>query len=377
MNLKSMSRKPSRGKETNARGFVRLDTPASENTRPNYAARLPELDAVTVHRSAIRAFLEVPFTGDPQYQTIEVQLLETSRGVGCVVHLLDHERRLDVYADPVLGLDETWFQQDASTSHMTRGELVTWSDGDLDGRVVAELSWDDASVEADVHFRDRHGRLISVRVAAPRPPRWRWGHIFTPAPAGIQEPKLLRLLLMREFWLLPRTSAVTVFIEGEARTPTRFPIPIGGRGRLYARFASGISLLAINHEFAHTPPSIEQLECVRAEDSRAEVTSIATRTGADRLAISFSPPLATRARSGQIEFRLGDQRVGNGLYSHEPSGETGVLTWTNVDQNWNPSRPWPSSTMIELARRYKRRAVRYRWSSEPPSHWRLGATAHD
>lgn len=327
--------------------------------------------SVTVHRSPIRAFLEIPILGDSQYQTLEIQLLETGDGQGCIVHLLDHQRRLDVYADTSLGLDERWFEQDASTSHMNRGELCAWPTIGDGGNGHAWLSWDKQNVDATADFVDRHGRCISVRVTAHRQPQWRWGKVFTPAPATVTEPKLLRLLMMREFWLLPRSSDVSVRIDGEDVVPKFFPIPIGGRPRLHARFASGISLLAVNHQFDDVHPAIESLPMTIVGTSSSEIAGLTTFTLEDPFAISFWPPLTGDEATGEIEFRLQGQRVGGGRYEHQPKRDVDAMTWTDIEQNWYPKRPWPTAVAVEMARRVKRRSVRYYWSSGNASSLRL------
>lgn len=341
--------------------------------RPFWETSFEEGDfgSVTVHRSPIRAFLEIPISGDSLYQTLEIQLLETTGSRGCIVHLLDHDRRLDVYAPESLGLDDQWFEQDASTSHMNRGELCLWPTGEGTADEHAGLSWDKSRIEGTANFVDRHGRRVSVRATAARQPRWRWGNVFTPAPATVTDPKLLRLLLMREFWLLPREAAVSVQIDGVNLTPKDFPIPIGGKRRLHARFASGISLLAVNQQFVDAHPAIESLPLTLIETDGPAVAALSTSTRHDPLVISFSPPLTSDPSRGDLEFRFRGQRVGGGQYRYEPDRDVDAMKWSNIDQNWYPRRPWPSAVAVEMARRVKRRSVRYHWSSGA-ANWRLG-----
>ncbi len=322
---------------------------AADNAGPGEnvesASSAAESPVFLVLDSPVRSFLEIPISGDPTFDSIELQYLScdspsTGRAAGCFAALVHTPAGVDLYLDPEIGLDREWFDTDPAYANLERAGFHLTP-------VMVER-WEIAAdrIDIDASFQLDDGRTVSFRVDQERGSD-RVLRQFIPTPA-IQNLALLRFLQVDGFGLLRRTSRVEVAIDGQALTPARFALPLGGKRRYAARYAARCFVVGLNPQGEH------QLEDKTADESGGN------------LEWTFQPlledPVPSNSTEGTVTFRMEIGQVATAQYCYRPTPEGFGIALTNVEQEWKPSKRNLQLWVLGLLRRLRRRNLTWHWS---------------
>ena len=291
--------------------------------------------------SPVRSFLEVPISGDPTFDSIELQYLScdspsTGRATGCFAALVHTPAGVDLYLDPEIGLDREWFDTDPAYANLERAGFHLTP-------VIVDR-WEIAAdrVDVDASFQLDDGRAVSFRVEQERGSD-RVLRQFIPTPA-IRNLSLLRFLQVDGFGLLRRTSRVEVAIDGQALTAAPFALPLGGKRRYAARYAARCFVVGLNPHGEH------QL----------------SDQSSDTLRWTFEPQLGDLvlgdSTEGTVTFRMDIGQATTARYHYRPTPEGHEITLTDVEQEWKPSKRNLQLRVLAFLRRLRRRNLTWQWS---------------
>ena len=242
----------------------------------------------------MQRLLLIDFKGDPHYRSIELQHFDdASHGQGLLVILYRQDRKVDVYYEPGVRVDQD--------SYAIEAGLGAWQETTME-KTRFDVTPHGAQVE--VAMNDAQGRHIEVLIreqegGRPRKPF----PLLAPISAAIEKPQQFLLVFLFDFFLVRRRGTdIGVTIDGEARAPALMPVPIDGASVYMARYSSQPFITEWNkaHDgpiVALEPPGPGEFQVrgttytlVKNGDP-LEVASISAGDGIHRVEIELSPPM--------------------------------------------------------------------------------------
>jgi hypothetical protein len=313
----------------------------------------------------IGAFLNAELADHPVYDGIEVQRFDDAEhGRGMLAFLGRRaDRRVDYYVTPGLRLERAGYELGAGTGG--------WFETDVE---AATLRVDDGGVLADVRFRDRDGRAVTLEVddrdAGPR----RTGRILAPVGASIERPTSLALVVLDGFDLLRRTSTTPrIVIDGERVATGELP-----GARLHRRHLVKVAapLLVVTVGAAHDGPLPRPAGSSDAAPvgSGADGSGVRRRSVAahgSRASLRFQPGLPTVTElepgsraMGRWEVELDGRPLTGGRYAIEVHEDRGDLR-LDVTDPWRPPPGLPAllRTVTRVIPTFRRWPTTYRWTA--------------
>jgi len=309
--------------------------------------------------STTQSFVEIPIS-HPRIRSIELQQLHRNGSSGCIVELHLRSDQLEIYAEPTLRLDESWFRSDPPFAHFDLALLQQTN--------FAEIRCDVArgTIQAGAVFNDSMGNKIEVQVSlqTTRPVE----PLFTPAPLQ-RDPKTLRFLLTNEFRLLPtHATSVAITVNGSSIQPSPFLVPLP-RLAPYLQARSGTEMLLVGLNPAHCQrrlstagPGRTTLDrCTSVNVDAEGLQSLRSTNDHGWFQASFQPSLPSPDALEEGATCRG------GMTVTSPIGQVATSKWSmlrardevafqlnDVDQDWNPGFR-PTFLALRHLRRYRRR----------------------
>lgn len=199
---------------------------------------------ITIKYSPIRKLALIPFEKHPDiiYRGFELQFIDGQPyGTGYRVLGYRNDNFVDVYDDVALKFIED--------------EKFNVAENGLKKHVQTPIRNVQFCKEADdnqvisFEFIDIQNRKISVHLEERSKKKSKTMNILAPIGAGSKKPEYLPVFFLYDFDLMRKSkSIVSCNIDGKNVGIDRFPIPMGGQSRLYARYSNECELF----EFAVT-----------------------------------------------------------------------------------------------------------------------------
>jgi hypothetical protein len=304
--------------------------------------------------------LNCELVDDPVYDGLELQwFADAEHGTGLLVLLSRREdRRVDVYAEVGLTLDPARFAIGAGLGEWT----VTAFE-------VGRLEVGDEGVDAEVRFRDRHGRPIELRFDDRGSGRRRRGRLLAPVGSGIDAPRSLMLVHLHGFDLLRRRAYSTQEVRIGGR-PAAFGV-LPGRAlhrRELVKYAGPVDVVTLNDAQDGAP--LPQLDpgSVRVV-AGGGIEAIVAGQGAHRVRLELRPAMPELTTLADGAGAVGSWRV----YGEGVPPLTGG-TWMairhgdqvrlgfEVTERWRPGSSPPLIALVtRLVPVFRRWPTTYRW----------------
>lgn len=197
--------------------------------------------------SPIKKLALIPFEKSPDiiYRGFELQFIDGAPyGVGYRVIAYRNDNYVDVYDDSALNyLEDEAFNVAENGLHqhvLTSINNVQFCNVDNNQIICFE-------------FVDIQGRQIQVKIKEKTKRKTKPMNLLAPIGVGSKNPKYLPVFFMYNFdFIRKRKSTISCKIDGKEFKIDKFPLPMNGQSRLYARYSNECELL----EFVNTDISV-------------------------------------------------------------------------------------------------------------------------
>ena len=300
--------------------------------------------------SIITCFCEIPLAPGCKYKSVEIQSVSYRNLTGLVAVLHVEPGVIDVLFEHALQLDRAWTTSEPAIAHLTIRNLksIVFKES------ICDVTSEETNVQAE--FLDSDGDLIEFEVKYKH--RKSVKSIFVPMPRQVKENTAsLRFLILDTFYLLPRSAKISVKINSETQAIKYFLLP--GIVAPYTAGRSGADLLLTSLVFsekghADTDGQNRQLISVRNSSKWMEFKAFPIR-------IDNRTKSDTVAKVGKIEVSSSVGIIATGLFKQESRKENVQLEFTNVKQDWNPSKPSFTRRILALVRSRNRTHENWRF----------------
>lgn len=223
---------------------------------------------VALELSPLRGLLIIDLADDATYRTLEPQLIDGAEGVGLTLLAYRHDGRVELYAEGHLELDLSGY----------------------DG------------LKLDIALHAPNGRRFELHLHEPLKDRRDHFPLLAPVGGSFNAPAFFPFLWLPTLSFVPvRRTEVTLRVDGQPRTVSRLPLPIGGRRCLMARYDLDAMVCQLNPSWvtdpsqtpAGAPGSSHHDQRVIVEvDGQPALAGLRISRGAHSCAVRLDPPLA-------------------------------------------------------------------------------------
>ena len=312
--------------------------------------------------------LIVNFTGDPEYNGIELQVFDDPiKGNGLAVLMYRVDGKLDWYMTPGLTLDRV-----AATVGAGLGEWVVQE-------FPNRLEITEQGVDAEVRFTLHDGRPVALVMTEHRRSRGRNIDLLAPLGVGIEQPTFLPYFVMFGLDLVRRGgSDVVVRIGGEDRDLERIPVPIPFSGRLsyLARYCDDPFIIRVNPASDgpawRVDPSVGDHGrlAFSGRGGHAELSTLTTSAGGHEAWLRLDPPLPdllalapNAVMVGRFAVGVDDLEMIAGEYHVERTAHEVALAM-RATEPWSPAGgPLVWLTLRMFPSFFRTWAMTYRWEA--------------
>lgn len=302
--------------------------------------------------SIVTGFCEVPLVKGSKYLSIEIQSACKEGVEGYIAILHVKPGIIDIIYEAKLHLNRAWAEFEPTTSHLQVRHIM--SRKFVDSCCVVSGS----RISVQSKFEDSDGSAIEFYVRATVKPSKK--PMFTPSPPSLSS-KCLRFLVMDEFSLLPKSSEITIRINGAAQNYRYFLLPKYLAGFTGARIGAKFLLagLYVNSESTNS--------CSSDLNSKEVDTAITVAEGNHWFRVAEIPTIRTLANMPidgiqSCGFRVISSvgQVASGQLEVNSSDSEIVVEFSSVTQDWKP--PWsiPTQQLMRFVRLLRRRGQSWR-----------------
>ncbi len=330
--------------------------------------------------SPIKKLALIPFEKNPDtvYRGFELQFIDGAPyGVGYRVIAYRNDNYVDVYDDLALNyLENEEFNVAENGLHqhvLTSINHVQFCNVDNNQIICFE-------------FVDIQGRQIQVKIEEKTKRKTKPMNLLAPIGVGSKNPKYLPVFFMYHFdFIRKRKSTISCKIDGKEFKIDKFPVPINGQSRLYARYSNECELLEFGNIAISELREIELNEANVYDKDNVEyiferinvLKCVIVHFGKQTVEICFEPSLDwTRSCSGLFIIK---PRVQMGYLQGEYCVQSGKYTVINMvpKEGWvsNPNSfltrmiLGKNSVFCEWSKKYKYKSIIHFNKKEIQSNW--------
>lgn len=322
---------------------------------------------LTFELSPIRQLLLADLDDDPVYATLEPQLIEDPAGDLLILLAYRHDGLVELYVPAGRDLDPlgyTGLHEGLGGSFEARSEQARF-DVTADGLQLDVVLTADNGRRFDLHL---HERLPGPRDRIP---------ILAPVGGSFEAPEFFPFLWLPGLSFLPvRHCEVEVRIDGQARSITRLPVPLGGRRCLMARYDPEVQVCLLNPDHVQVPPRVPArvtsappptgVEVVQT-DAGLAVAGIRVGRGGHTCAVRLEPPLpdlrelpVDTRRSGSILLQADGVTELRGRYGYRRTADQVELVVGGFGP-WRTRSRRPVPAALFRLPLFRRWPATYRW----------------
>ncbi len=180
----------------------------------------------------------IPFENNPEkiYRSFEIQYIDDeSRGTGYRMLAYRNDKYVDVYDDYSLVFDKDE-EFDVVENGCNKHVQVKFENTVMEKRGLNEI--------ISFRFRDIEGRLVDVYYEEKATRGSKPMNLPAPVGYGSTNPTFLPIFFMYNFDFLRRKAQMHCRIDDTELEIDKFPIPMGGQMRTFARYSNQCNLLA-------------------------------------------------------------------------------------------------------------------------------------
>ncbi len=303
---------------------------------------------ITLELSPIRRLLLFDLADDPTYATLEPQIVDDPAGDVLLLLAYRHDGHMELYLPSGRHIDPVGY------AGLGKGLLGSYQ-GEFE---QARFEVTSEGLQLEFAFTASNGRRFDLHLhehlAGPR------DRIATLAPVGgtFETPEFFPFLWLPGLSFVPvRGTEVDVRVDGEARSISRLPLPLGGRRCYMARYDPDVLVCLLNPESAQVAkrvparvtaqPRVRGVEVVDTEDGLG-IRAVRVGRGGHTCAAVLEPPLpdvrssrGSTQRSGSILLQADDRTQLRGRYALTRTAE-------RVDLVIEGFGPWRARTRRPL-----------------------------
>lgn len=324
---------------------------------------------VALELSSLRGSLIIDLADDPTYRTLEPQLLNGDDGVGLTLLAYRRDGRVELYAEEHLQVDPSGY------------------DGLEQGPAgIQRTTFDPARFEVT-----GDGLKLDIALVAPNGHRFelhihehlkgRRDHFALLAPVGgvFESPAFFPFLWLPTMSFVPvRRTEVALRVDGQPRTISRLPLPIGGRRCLMARYDLDAMVCQVNPtwvtDLSQNPvpgpqPSPHDGREVVDMDGQPGLAGLQVRRGAHSCAVRLDPPLPDTATvppstrlQGSVKLQADGATELQGHDELERAGERVLLVMDRIGP-WRTRQRRPLLGVLFRLPIFRRWPTTYRWEA--------------
>jgi hypothetical protein len=320
--------------------------------------------------ASLRGLLIIDLADDPTYKTLEPQLLDGPDGIGLTLLAYRHDGRVELYAEEHLQIDPSGYdglEQGLAGIQRTAFDPARFELTDDGLKLDITLSADNGRrFELHLHEHLKGGRDTFTLLA--------------PVGGSFTAPTFFPFLWLPTISFVPvRNTDVTLLVDGEPRTVTRLPLPLGGRRCLMARYDLDAMVCQLNPTWATDPPQalVDRTEASTPDerevvdiDGQPALAGLHVRRGTHRCAVRFDPPLPDPATvptdthlHGSVPFQANGATQLQGRYELERTGERVTLVIDQISP-WRPRQRRPLLAVLFRLPTFRHWPTTYRWEAE-------------
>jgi hypothetical protein len=323
---------------------------------------------LTLQLSPLRGLLIMDLADDPIYRTLEPQVIEEADGVGLTLLAWRHDGQVELYAEEHLQVDESGYdglEQGLAGIHRTTFDPARFEITD-DG-LKLDISLSANGRRFDLHL---HEHLRGRRDHFP---------LLAPVGGSFNAPAFFPFLWLPTISFLPvRRTEVSVRVDGQPRTISRLPLPIGGRRCLMARYDLDAMVCQLNPSWATDPsqmpagtkaPSPHDGRDVVDMDGKPSLAGQHVRRGAHICAVRLDPPLPDPATvplstrlQGSVQLQADGASQIQGRYELERTEEQVTLVIDRIGP-WRSRQRRPLLALLFRVPLFRRWPTTYRWEA--------------
>ncbi len=222
-----------------------MNVPENASTLPKVADEL--LVPITLALSPVRRLLIIDIKGDPNYRTLEPQVLDGAGGDVLVLLAYRHDGRVELYVPSGHDVDASGYEG--------LGEgLVGIQHSAFE---VARFELAEDGLRLDLALAAPNGRRFGLRLHEHlHGPRDQFP-VLAPVGGAFEAPAFFPFIWLPGMSFVPvRGTDVKVRVDGWARDVRRLPLPIGGRRCLMARYDPDALVCQLNPDNVRIPTRV-------------------------------------------------------------------------------------------------------------------------
>jgi hypothetical protein len=331
--------------------------------------------------SSLRGLLLMDLADDPIYRTLEPQVIEEADGAGLTLLAWRHDGQVELYAEPHLQVDASGY--DGLEQGLAGIQRTTFE------RARFEVT--DDGLKLDLALSAPNGRRFDLHLHEHLDGRRDHFPLLAPVGGSFNAPAFFPFLWLPTISFVPvRRTEVTLRVDGQSRTISRLPLPIGGRRCLMARYDLDAMVCQLNPTWV-TDPSQKPAGATGSSphgeqalvdvDGQPALAGLQVRRGAHSCAVRLDPPLpdpATVPLSTRLQGSMQLQADGStqlqGRYELERTDEQVTLVLDRIGP-WRTRQRRPLLAVLFRLPVFRRWPTTYRWeatldlTASPESGW--------
>jgi hypothetical protein len=262
---------------------------------------------ITLELSPIRRLLVIDVADDPTYRALEPQVLDVPDGSGVVLLAYRHDGYVELYAEPETPIDASGY------AGLGKGLLGIHRTALTPGRFEVT----DDGLQVDIAFTAPDGRRMDLHMhehlGGPRD----GVPVLAPVGGAFDSPEFFPFIWLPGLSFVPvRGTEVALRVDGEERTVSRLPLPIGGRRCLMARYDPDVMVCQVNPDSVTDVPSApvrpsrpaDGVEVVEVGGDPG-IAGVHVSRGGHTCSVVLDPPLPDVARLPSAARREGTVRM--------------------------------------------------------------------
>jgi hypothetical protein len=337
---------------------------------------------ITLDLSPIRRLLVIDVADDPTYRALEPQVLDVPDGSGVVLLAYRHDGYVELYAEPEMPIDASGYDglgkglRGIHRATLTPGRFDVTKDG----------------LKVDIAFTAPNGRRMDLRMHEHlKGPRDRFP-VLAPVGGAFDTPEFFPFVWLPGLSFVPvRGTEVTVRVDGQERTVSRLPLPIGGHRCLMARYDPDVMVCQVNPDWITDLPrapaspgrSADGVEVVEVGGDPG-IAGVRAARGGHTCSVLLDPPLPDVARlppsarrEGTVRMQADGVTVLQGRYAVDRSVDRVDLVIDQIGP-WRTRLRRPLLAVLFRLPIFRRWPTTYRWqgaldltdAGAPSPRWR-------